>query len=182
MQGELATAEERLRSARLEAALAEHVAKVAAGVSQMREGGALEHAIAVYEAEQALEEAKIEACLPRPQVATLPGNFFWSRPQACDLSRLYLRFGAWVQEDLAGAEERLRSAKLAAALAEHVAKVAGVVVEMREGGASEHAIAVYEAEQALEEAKMGTAEVRKCPSSQPSPDSEALSNGDLSAR
>jgi len=75
VQKKLAAAEERLRSARLEAALAEHVAKVAAGVSQMREGGALEHAIAVYEAEQALEEAKIEACLPRPQVATLPGNF-----------------------------------------------------------------------------------------------------------
>ena len=71
-----------------------------------------------------------------------------------------------MQEDLAGAEERLRSAKIAAALAEHVAKVAGVVVEMREGGASEHAIAVYEAEQVVEEAKMGTAEVRKCPTSQ----------------
>eukprot|EP01045_Picozoa_sp_COSAG04_P029365 COSAG04_NODE_4804_length_1884_cov_1.783436_2_plen_100_part_00 len=69
MQGELATAEERLRSARLEAALAEHGTKVAAGVSRMREGGESEHDIAVYEAEQAVEEAKIEACLPRPQVA-----------------------------------------------------------------------------------------------------------------
>ena len=78
MQEELATAEERLRSARLEAALDEHGAKVAAGVSQMREGGASEHAIAVYEAEQAVEEAKIEACLPRPQVRSHPSRQFLS--------------------------------------------------------------------------------------------------------
>ena len=72
VQEKLAAAEERLRSARLEAALAEHGAKVAASVSRMREGGASDLEIALYEAEQAVEEAKIEACLPRPQVATLP--------------------------------------------------------------------------------------------------------------
>ena len=72
VQEELAAAEERLRSARLEAALAEHGAKVAAGVSQMREGGASDLKIAVYKAEQAVEEKKIEACPPRPQVVTLP--------------------------------------------------------------------------------------------------------------
>ena len=49
---------------------------------------------------------------------------------------------------LAAAEKRLRSAKVAAAVA-----------EMRVGGASEHAIAVYEAEKAVEEAKLETAEV-----------------------
>ena len=59
-----------------------------------------------------------------------------------------------MQEYLAVAEERLRSAKLEAALAEHQAEVEAVVSQMREGGASEHAIAVYEAEQAVEEAKM----------------------------
>ena len=65
-----------------------------------------------------------------------------------------------MQEYLAVAEERLRSVKLEAALAEHQAEVEAVVSQMREGGASEHAIAVYEAEQAVEEAKMGAAEVR----------------------
>ena len=35
------------------------------------------------------------------------------------------------------------------------------IAEMREGGASELAIAVYEAEQAVEEAKMGAAEVKR---------------------
>ena len=64
-----------------------------------------------------------------------------------------------MQEYLAVAEERLRSVKLEAALAEHQAEVEAVVSQMREGGASEHAIAVYEAEQAVEEAKMGAAEV-----------------------
>ena len=57
MQEYLATAEERLRSAKLEAALAEHQAEVEAVVSQMREGGASEHDITMYEAEQAVEEA-----------------------------------------------------------------------------------------------------------------------------
>ena len=66
-----------------------------------------------------------------------------------------------MQEYLAVAEERLRSVKLEAALAEHVAEGEAVVAEMREGGASEHAIAVYEAEQAVEEAKMGAAEVKR---------------------
>ena len=74
VQEKLAAAEEHLWNTRLEAALDEHRAKVAAGVSQMREGGASDLEIAVYEAEQAVEEAKIEARLPRPQVATLPGN------------------------------------------------------------------------------------------------------------
>ena len=57
MQEYLAVAEERLRSAKLEAALAEHQAEVEAVVSQMREGGASEHDITMYEAEQAVEEA-----------------------------------------------------------------------------------------------------------------------------
>ena len=82
-----------------------------------------------------------------PSREFLPG---W--PQARDLSRLYLRFAAWVQEHLAAAEERLRSAKLEAALAEHQAKVEAVVSQMRDGGASEHDITMYEAEQAVEEA------------------------------
>eukprot|EP01045_Picozoa_sp_COSAG04_P029364 COSAG04_NODE_4804_length_1884_cov_1.783436_1_plen_168_part_10 len=77
------------------------------------------------------------------------------------MSRLYLRFAAWVQENLATTEERLCSAKMAAELAKHVAKVEAVVAEMREDGESEHDIAVYEAEQAVEEAKMGTAEVKR---------------------
>ena len=72
VQEKLAAAEEHLCNTRLEAALDQHEAKVAAGVSQMLEGGAADLEIAVYEAEQAVEEAKIEACLPRPQVATLP--------------------------------------------------------------------------------------------------------------
>jgi len=66
-----------------------------------------------------------------------------------------------VQEHLAVAEERLRSAKLEAVLAEHQAKVEAVVSQMREGGASEHDITMYEAEQAVEEAKMGAAEVKR---------------------
>ena len=57
VQEKLAAAEEHLWNTRLEAALDEHRAKVAAGVSQMREGGASDHEIAVYEAEQAVEEA-----------------------------------------------------------------------------------------------------------------------------
>ena len=68
------------------------------------------------------------------------------------------------------AEERLRSAKLAVAgaaheanaaaqLVEHGIKVATQLAEMREGGSSELAVAVYEAEQALEEAKIGGAKV-----------------------
>ena len=77
------------------------------------------------------------------------------------MSGLYLRFAAWVQEHLAVAEERLRSAKIAAALAEHQAEVEAVVSQMREGGASEHDITIYEAEQAVEETKMGTAEVKR---------------------
>ena len=60
MQEYLAAAEERLRSARLKAVLAKHQAEVEAVVSQMREGGASDLEIAVYEAEQAVEEAKIE--------------------------------------------------------------------------------------------------------------------------
>ena len=70
------------------------------------------------------------------------------------MSRLYLRFAAWVQENLATTEERLCSAKMAAELAKHVAKVEAVVAEMREDGESEHDIAVYEAEQAVDEAKI----------------------------
>ena len=79
----LAAAEEHLRNARLEVALEKHRTKVAARVSQMRDGGASDLEIAVYEAEQAVEEAKIEACLARPQVrSTLPGNSFRCWPQA----------------------------------------------------------------------------------------------------
>ena len=66
-----------------------------------------------------------------------------------------------MQEYLAVAEERLRSVKLEAALAEHQAEVEAVVSQMREGGASEHDITIYEAEQAVEETKMGTAEVKR---------------------
>ena len=73
---------------------------------------------------------------------------------------MYLRFAAWVQEYLAAAEERLRSARLKAVLAKHQAEVEAVVSQMREGGASEHDITMYEAEQAVEEAKIeGSAEV-----------------------
>ena len=61
VQEKIAAAEERLWNARLEAALDQHEAKVAAGVSQMREGGASDLEIAVYEAEQAVDEAKIES-------------------------------------------------------------------------------------------------------------------------
>ena len=114
MQEELATAEERLRSARLEAALDEHGAKVAAGVSRLREGGASDLEIAVYEAEQAGEEAKIDASAEVQVAPHHPGNST-GRHQVRDLSR-FLRFGAWVQEYLAAAEERLRSAKLEEAL------------------------------------------------------------------
>ena len=77
VQEMLAAAEEHLRNARLEVALEKHRTKVAARVSQMRDGGASEHAIAVYEAEQAVEEAKIEGSA-EVQVASLhPVNSFW---------------------------------------------------------------------------------------------------------
>ena len=76
VQEKLAAAEEHLWNTRLEAALDEHRAKVAAGVSQMREGGASDLDIAVYEAEQAVEEAKIESSA-EVQVASLhPDNSF----------------------------------------------------------------------------------------------------------
>ena len=77
---------------------------------------------------------------------------------------MYLRFAAWVQEHLAAAEERLRSAKLEAALAEHQAEVEAVVSQMREGGASEHDITMYEVQEhvaVVEEAEMGAAEVKR---------------------
>ena len=45
-----------------------------------------------------------------------------------------------VQENLATAEERLCSAKMAAELAKHVAKVEAVVAEMREDGEEEHQV------------------------------------------
>ncbi len=64
-----------------------------------------------------------------------------------------------MQEYLAAAEERLRSAKLEAALAEQVAKMEAELAEMREGVASEHDIAVLEAEQAIVEAQMETAKI-----------------------
>ena len=75
------------------------------------------------------------------------------------MSGLYLRFAAWAQAYLAAAEERLRSARLEAVLAEHQAEVEAVVSQMREGGASEHDIAVLEAEQVVVEAKMETAKI-----------------------
>ena len=78
VQEKLAAAEEHLRDVRLEAALDEHRAEVEAVVSQMREGGASDLEIAVYEAEQAVEEAKIEACLARPQVRSHPSRQFLS--------------------------------------------------------------------------------------------------------
>ena len=87
VQEKLAAAEEHLWNTRLEAALDEHRAKVAAGVSQMREGGASDLEIAVYEAEQAVEEAKIEACLPRPQVRSHPSRKFLPvLASGCDVS------------------------------------------------------------------------------------------------
>ena len=69
-----------------------------------------------------------------------------------------------MQEYLAVAEERLRSVKLEAALAEHQAEVEAVVSQMREGGASEHDIAMYEGQEhvaVVEEAEMGAAEVKR---------------------
>ena len=57
----------------------------------------------------------------------------------------------------------MRSAKLAVAVAEHKAAVTAAVAEMRESGTSELAIAVYEAEQGVQEAKIGGAKVSVAP-------------------